>query len=37
MHANNSQAACSQKMFHFEEAEYFEAPESEMEVPEVKF
>lgn len=25
------------KMFNFEEAEYFEAPESEMEVPEVKF
>lgn len=25
------------KMFHFEEAEYFKAPESEMEVPEVKF
>lgn len=25
------------KMFNFKEAEYFEAPESEMEVPEVKF
>lgn len=25
------------KWFHFETAEYFEAPESEMEVPEVKF